>query len=145
VIDMDETGAIDWYVVEFPGGKEVNGELIPPILDLVDRHVIRILDALILRKNVDGTIETQSTNELDRERHGLLGELAGATSGLVDEDDAAQVGEVLEPGSAALLLVFENLWSLPFARAARMAGGQLVASGRIPVQGIAARLDALEA
>ena len=67
------------------------------------------------------------------------------TSGLVDVEDAAAVGEILEPGSAALMIVYENLWSLPFTRAARMAGGQLVASGRIPVEAMVARLDELGA
>ena len=41
--------------------------------------------------------------------------------------------------------MYENLWSLPFAVAARKAGGQLVANGHIPTQAILAALDALEA
>jgi hypothetical protein len=90
-------------------------------------------------------LETLSTNDLDREHHGLLGELAGATSGLIDVQDSAAVGEILESGSAALMIVYENLWSLPFTRAAQMADGQLVASGRIPVPAIVGRLDELGA
>jgi hypothetical protein len=145
MIDVEETGTIDWFVIEFPGGKEVNGELVPPLLDLVDRRLIRVLDALMLIKDADGDLTTLTTNDLDPEQVGNLGELAGASSGLIDDEDAAATGSILEPGSAALLIVYENLWSLPFARAARKAGGQLVASGRIPVQAILARLDALEA
>jgi hypothetical protein len=145
MIDMEDTGTIDWLVIEFPGGKEFNGALVPPILDLVDRRIIRILDALLFRKSADGVVETQSTNELDTEEHGLLGELAGATSGLIDEADAVAVGDVLANDSSALMVVFENLWSLPLARKVRHEGGQLAASGRIPVQAILARLDALEA
>ena len=71
------------------------------ILDLVDQRLIRVLDALVFRKGADGALETLSTNDLEREQHGLLGELAGATSGLIDADDSAGVGEILEPGSAA--------------------------------------------
>ncbi len=52
---------------------------------------------------------------------------------------------ILEPDAAGLLLMFENLWAVPFAVAARKAGGQLVAHGRIPVQALLAQLDALEA
>ncbi len=144
MIDMEETGTIDWFVVEFSGDKEVNGELIPPLLDLVNRRLIRILDALILVKGTDGSLETLTTDQLDPEKVGALGELAGASSGLIDDTDAAELGSVLTPGSAALAIVYENLWSLPFARAARVAGGQLVASGRIQVPAIVARLDALE-
>ncbi len=141
MINMEDTGTIDWFVVEFRGGRPVDGSLVLPILDMVDRRLIRILDALVFRKSADGALETLSTNDLEREQHGLLGELAGATSGLVGVEDSATVGEILEPGSAALMIVYENLWSLPFTRAAQMAGGQLVASGRIPIQAVVARLD----
>ena len=144
MIDIEQTGTIDWLMVEFPGSKEVNGELVPPLLDLVDRRLIRVLDAVMLVKEADGSLRTLTTNDLDPQQVGNLGALAGASSGLIDDEDASTAGEILEPGSAALLLVYENLWSLPFARAARTAGGQLVASGRIPVQAILARLDALE-
>jgi Family of unknown function (DUF6325) len=143
MINMEDTGTIDWFLVEFKG-KELNGELVPPLLDLVDRRLIRVLDAVILLKGADGTLQTLTTNELDPAQVGNLGELAGASSGLIDDEDAAAAASALEPDSAALLLVYENLWSLPFTAAARRAGGQLVASGRIPVQAIVARLDALE-
>ena len=142
---FEDTGTISWLLIEFPGGKEVNGDLVPPLLDLVDRHQIRILDALLFRKDADGNVETLTTNELDAQNDGALGELAGASSGLIDDDDAKSAADTLEPSSAGVLIVYEELWSLPFARAARQAGGQLVASGHIPVQAILARLDALEA
>jgi hypothetical protein len=144
LIDSEETGTIDWLLVEFKG-KDVNGELVPPLLDLVDRRLIRVLDALVLLKGSDGSLRTLTSQDLDPAQVGDLGALAGASSGLIGEDDAATAAAALEDDSAALLLVYENLWSLPFARAARRAGGQLVASGRIQVQAVLARLDALEA
>jgi Family of unknown function (DUF6325) len=142
--DLEETGTIDWFLIEFRG-KEINGELVPPLLDLVDRRLIRILDALILIKRADGSFETLTTDELDPSQVGELGELRGASSGLLGDDDAEKAASVLDPDTAALLLVYENLWSVPFAVAARKAGGQLVAGGRIPTQAILAQLDALEA
>jgi uncharacterized membrane protein len=142
--EIEETGTIDWFLIEFRG-KEINGELVPPLLDLVDRRLIRILDALIVLKAADGSFESRTTQDLDPSEVGELGALAGASSGLLDDDDAAAAAETLEPDSAGLLLVYENLWSVPFTVAARKAGGQLVASGRIPVQAILAQLDATEA
>ena len=44
-----------------------------------------------------------------------------------------------------VLIVFENRWAAPFARAVRKAGGQLVAFDRIPVQALLASLEAAEA
>jgi hypothetical protein len=104
-----------------------------------------VLDALILLKAADGTLRTLTTEELDPAEVGDLGELAGASSGLLGDEDAAAAAEALDPGTASLLVVYENLWSIPFSVAARRAGGQLVAGGRIPVQAILAQLDALEA
>ena len=141
--DPEETGAIDWLLIEAPN-KEINGELVPPLLDLVDRRLIRILDALILIKR-GGDVQVLTTEELDPDQVGDLGALAGASSGLLTDEDAAAAGEMLQPDSIGLLVVYENLWSLPFAVAARRAGGQHVAQGHIPIQAILASLDALEA
>ena len=141
---LEETGPIDYLLIEFPG-KEINGELVPPLIDLVDRKLIRILDALILVKRADGSFESLTTEDLDKAQVGDLGPLAGASSGLLSEEDSDAAASVLEPDSAGLLIIFENLWAAPFAVAARQAGGQLVAHGRIPVQAILAQLDALEA
>jgi hypothetical protein len=69
----------------------------------------------------------------------------GASSGLLDSSDLDEAGSVLEPGSSAGVLVYENVWAAPFATAIRRSGGQLVASGRIPVQAILAALDAADA
>lgn len=141
--EVEETGAIDWLLIE-ARGKELNGELVPPLLDLVDRRLIRVLDALILVKRADDDFDVLTTSELDTEQVGDLGALAGASSGLLSDDDAAAAVAALEPDSIGLLIVYENLWSLPFAIAARKAGGQLVAQGHIPTQAILAALDALE-
>ena len=141
--DIEQTGTIDWFLVEFPG-KKITGELVPPLLDLVDRRLVRILDALVIVKQADGSFESMTSQELDDTHSVELGELAGVSSGLLNEDDAAAAASAMEPDSIGLLLVYENLWSIPFAVAARKAGGQLVADGRIPVQAILAQLDALE-
>ena len=142
---LEETGPIDYMLLEF-SGKQPHGELIPPLLDLVDRRIIRVLDALVVVTTEDGSsYDAVTTQELDAAGIRDLGELAGASSGLLGEEDAAAAAAVMEPNSAGLLLIFENLWAVPFAVAARKAGGQLVAHGRIPVQALLAQLDAIEA
>ena len=142
--ELEETGAIDWYLIE-SRGKELNGELVPPLLDLVDRRLIRILDALVLIKQADGSFEALTSQELDASQVGELGALRGASSGLLNDEDAEAAASAMEPDSVGLLIVYENLWSVPFAVAARKAGGQVVAAGHIPIQAILARLDALDA
>lgn len=141
--DLDETGPIDWLLIEFER-QEISGELIPPLLDLVDRRLIRILDALVIMKQGDD-FEAFTTADLEAKGLAQLGALAGASSGLIADDDAAEAAAALGSGTSGLLLVYENLWAVPFAVAARKAGGQLVSNGRIPVQALLARLDALDA
>ena len=85
--ELEETGAIDWYLIE-SRGREINGELVPPLLDLVDRRLIRILDVLVLIKRADGSFDALTTEELDPGQVGELGALEGASSGLLNDEDA---------------------------------------------------------
>ena len=141
--DIHETGPIDWFLLEAPDRK-ISGALVPPLLDLVDRRLIRILDVLILVKRGEGDVDVLTTSDLDPEQVGDLGELAGATSGLLTADDAAEAAALMAPDSLGLFMVYENLWAVPFAVAARQSGGQLLAQGRFPTQAVVAVLDALE-
>jgi Family of unknown function (DUF6325) len=141
--DIEETGAIDWLLVE-AHDKAMSGELIPPLLDLVDRRLIRIIDVLVLVKRDAGDFDALTTADLDPDKVGDLGALAGASSGVLSADDAAAAAAEMTPNSLGMLIVYENLWSLPFAVAARKAGGQLIAHGHIPTQALVAALDTLE-
>jgi hypothetical protein len=139
--ELDEMGPIDYLVVEFPGNR-MTGEGLPLLVDLVDRGIIRVLDLVFIRKEVDGSVSGMALADLDSDGKLDLAVFEGASSGLLDSDDVADAASVLEPGSAAGLLVYENVWAAPFAAALRRGGGQLVASGRIPVQAVLAALDA---
>jgi hypothetical protein len=141
--DLDQMGPIDYLVVEFPGNR-MTGEAFPLLVDLVDRGLIRVIDLVFVRKDVDGSVTGLALTDLDGDGELDLAVFEGASSGLLGEDDIQEAGGVLEPGSSAGILVYENVWAGPFAAAVRRSGGQLVASGRIPVQAILAALDAAE-
>ena len=141
--DLDEVGPIDYLVVEFPGNK-MTGEAFPILIDLADRGLIRILDLEFISKAEDGKVTALSLTDIDGDGELDLTVFQGASSGLLDSSDLEEAGSVLEPNCSAGVLVFENRWAAPFASAIRRSGGQLVASGRIPVQAILARLDAAE-
>ena len=142
--DLDEMGPIDYIVVEFPGSK-MTGEGFPILLDLVDRGIVRILDLVFVTKNLDGSVQGIAIADLDGDGALDLAAFEGASSGLLGEDDIEEAGTVLEPGSSAGILVYENVWAGPFAAAVRRGGGQLVASGRIPIQAMLAALEAADA
>jgi hypothetical protein len=142
--ELDQMGPVDYVVIEFPDGQP-KGEAAPLLVDLVDRGIIRILDLMVIVKGEDGTISGLEIADLDGDGISDLRVFEGASSGLLDDEDREHAGNTLEPGAAAIVILFENRWAAPFARAMREAGGQLVAFGRIPVQGLLAALDAAEA
>jgi hypothetical protein len=139
--DIDDLGPVDYLVVEFPhGAANFTGEMAAEIGRLVDAKLIRVLDLLILQKDPDGSVEAVELDDLDR-----VDELRVAETQLAEllaEEDVVHLAAAMEPGTVAGVLVWENLWAAPFASAARRAGGQLIASGRIPIQAILASLEA---
>ena len=136
-------GPISYLVVEFPGSK-MTGEGFPALVDLVDRGVIRILDLLFVTRDLDGTTRVINLADLDGDGQLDLAIFEGASSGLLDDSDVADAGAVIEPGSSAGVLLFENRWATPFVSALRRGGGQLVAAGYVPVDALEASLDAAE-
>jgi hypothetical protein len=135
-----EMGPIDYILVEWPG-RQPNGEVAPHLIDLVDRGLIRVLDLVFIAKDEDGTIRGLEIADVGGEVT-ELSVFEGASSGLLSDEDVEEAGGVMEPGTSAALLVFENTWAAPFVTAVRRSGGQLVSSGRIPVQAVLAALDA---
>jgi hypothetical protein len=143
--DLDVLGPIDYLVVEFPADRKPDGSALPLLIDLVDRNIIRVLDLIFVRKEPDGALSGIAIEDLGFEGGVDVTLFAEAATGLIDRTDLEEAAAVLEPGCSGAILVYENCWAAPFASALRREGAQLVASGRIPVQGILAALDALDA
>ena len=141
----DELGPIDIVVIAYPAGAPMTGDAVPIFVDLVDRGIIRVLDVLFVIQNVDGTVSGFEATDLDGDSIGDLKVFEGASTGLLGEDDVASVGETLEPGTAAVMIVYENRWAAPFAAAVRRNGGVLVANHRITAQELMDAIDTADA
>lgn len=139
-LTLEEMGPIDYIVVEWPG-RIPNGEAMPHLVDLVDRGIIHILDLAFVAKDESGAVVGLTLDEV-AEGDAQFAIFEGVSAGVLGDDDISEAAATLEPNSAAALLVFENTWAAPFARAVRASGGQLVASGRIPVQALLAAVEA---
>jgi hypothetical protein len=142
-INVDELGPVDYLVVSFPEDKaRFSGEMATELRALIENNTIRVLDLVILTKADDGSIDAAELRDVDDSEAGELRDLERELAILLAEEDVEQIGEMLQPASAAAVLVYENTWAAPFASAIRRSGGELVSSGRIPTQALIAAVEA---
>ena len=142
---VEEMGPVDIVVIAFPASAPMTGEAVPMLLDLVERGIVRVLDVMFIIKEQDGTYAGFEATDLDDKSVGDFAAFEGASSGLLGDDDVATAADGIEPGTAAVVLVYENRWAGPFAAAVRRNGGRLVDFQRIPVQELIASLEAADA
>lgn len=135
----DVHGPVDFVLLEFPRNR-LTGEAGKALLDLVERGVIRLYDLMVISKDDDGTVELLELSDT-----GGFATFAGASSGLLGDDDMREAAAAMQPGKVAALIVYENSWAIPFVTAARNSGGDVIASARIPATDVLAALEALEA
>ncbi len=141
---LDELGPIEYLVVEFPAGESsFTGEIVDELMALVDKGLIRVIDLLVVTKDDDGEIEVMEIEDFSE--LGPLEVLEAQLAEFLAEEDVANLAVAMDPGSAAGILIWENLWAAPFGSAVRRSGGQLIASGRIPTQSIIAAIEADDA
>jgi hypothetical protein len=117
--------------VSFPGSR-FKGEIVPAIQRLVDASIVRILDLVFVQKADDGTVAVLELSELGDDEVGAFDSLDGEVDELLTDDDIGGLAELVEPGDAAALIVWENTWAAEVASAIRAADGQVVLHERIP-------------
>jgi hypothetical protein len=140
----DVHGPIDFVLLEFEADN-LRGEAAEAMLDLVERGIVRIYDLMIIKKDADGTFSGLAVDALADDEAGAFAAFQGASSGMLGDEDVAEAAGAMEPGTVAALIVFENVWAIPFVRAVYNAGGAVIASARIPADVVNETLDALEA
>ena len=134
------TAPIEYLVVAFPDGN-LSDEIAPELADLVDRKVIRILDIVFVTKEISGDVNVLEFDELGN----LVGfaEIDAEVGGLIGPDDLDFVASELDPGSAAAVLLIEDLWAAPLASALERSGGVLLEGARIPQDLLVAEITEL--
>jgi Family of unknown function (DUF6325) len=140
-----DLGPIDIVVIAYPAGAPMTGDAAPLLVDLVERGIIRVLDVMFVIKDEDGTFSGFEATDLDDKGVGDFTVFEGASSGLLGDEDAATAADAIEPGSAAVMILYENRWAGPFVAAVRRNGGVPIAFERIPAQDLIDALDAAEA
>jgi len=140
---LQALGPVSYLIVEFPGSK-MTGEGFPILVDLAERGVIRILDLRFVTRAADGSVQAAELREFGHDGQFDLAIFEGASSGLLDDSDFADMSSVIEPGSSAAILIFENRWAAPFVQELRRGEAQLVAAGYIPQEALAVALEATD-
>jgi hypothetical protein len=135
----DVSGPVDYLVLQLPNENR-DGSIAAALLDLVESGTVTILDLMIVEKDADGSVRGVDVNALD----GEFTAFAGARSGLLGDDERDEAGSVLEPGTTAAVLVYENAWARGFVSAAMAAGAEVIASARIPADVLNGAIDALD-
>lgn len=108
--DFDaELGPVDYLVVAFPAGKaDFSGEMASELKALMDSGTVRVLDPVLLTKNLDGSVEAAELRDADDSEVGQLRAAEADLAVLLAESDVEEIGAMLEPGSTAAVLVWEN-------------------------------------
>jgi hypothetical protein len=136
-------GPVEVAVVEFPGSR-FDGRIAPALAEVIESGVVSILDLVFITKDSDGataTFELAELGEGDDARAYL--ELDGAAGGLLGQSDLQRAAELLEPGSSAAVIVWENSWARRLVTALRDSGGRLVAHDRLDAETVQTALDSL--
>jgi hypothetical protein len=124
-------GPIDFVALEFKG-NQFKGEILPAIMDLVNRDIVRVIDMIVVRKDADGAVTAQEMQEHDDSVLAVFNPLKAEISGMIQVEDIEMIGEKLEPNTTAAVILFENLWAINFVKAVENANGRAVMHVRIP-------------
>jgi hypothetical protein len=124
-----EYGPVEILVVGFEGERP-DAATFDAIADLVEAGDIRLLDAVILSRNDEGTLDAIEFEDLGDEVD--ITEITLEASGLVGEDDYADLADVIPPGTSAALLAVELVWAKRLASRFAESGGVMLHAERIP-------------
>jgi len=117
-------------------GTNLSGKIVPELLDLAERGIVRYVDIVFIQKDPDGSTRKVELNDLDEESYRLFVPLGEAVESLFTEDDLNQAANMLPKNSSAALLLWENLWAENIRKAITDSGGKLVDRGQIPAEAV---------
>ena len=121
---------LEYALIKFEDAKPT-GKIVPELLDLARRGIVRFVDIVFIQKEADGNIRTIELNDLDPESYEMFVPIGEHVSSLFTNDDLQIAAGKLPEGSAAMLILWENLWVAGIGKAIQDAGGQLVERAQI--------------
>ncbi len=126
-------GPVDFLALEFKG-NQFKGEILPALLDLVQKKIVRVIDLIVVLKDQDGKHKALELEQLDAEMVHIFDPLEIEISGIIQVEDIEMIAEKMENNTTAAILLFENLWAIEFGEAVLRANGRMVMYDRIPFE-----------
>lgn len=124
-------GPIDMLALEFETIK-LTGEILPALLDLAKKKIVRVMDLVVIQKYEDGKHGALELEQLDEDLIAAFDPLDIEISGIVQVEDIEAIAEGMENNTTVAVLLFENLWAVQFKEAVLKADGRLLIQERIP-------------
>ncbi len=124
-------GPIDMVVLEFDTIK-LTGEILPALLELAEKKIVKVMDLVVVQKYEDGKYEALELEQLDEDLIAVFDPLDIEISGIVQVEDIDAIAAGMEDDTTVAILLFENLWAIHFKEAVLKADGRLLIQERIP-------------
>ena len=146
-----EIGPLQLLVIGFTDPK-LDGSVLGTLGEASDAGLIRVIDLLGVYKDENGDVTAAEGSELTEdeamtygawvgaliglgaggEEGAAIGAVAGALSAAdeyeygLDNEAIATIADDIPPGGAAMMLVVEHRWAIPFRNAMEASGGILI-------------------
>jgi len=141
-MQLDTIGPVDVAVIVFDG-NDFNGDVAPALAELHDSGTVRVVDLAFVRRDADGLVSVVEAQDADVAD--TLAGVAGSQTDLLNDADLDELAGRLEPGTSALVIVWENTWAARMATAVRKSNGRLAMFDRIPHENVLRAFAAVNA
>ena len=139
-LQADSMGPVDVAVILFEG-NQFNGDVAPAIAELVESGTVRVIDLAFVRKETDESISVVEVSEADVAD--TFKRINESQFDLLSDEDLSDIANGLDPGSSALVVVWENSWAARMAAAVRSSQGRVIDFERIPADRVVRAIAAL--
>jgi hypothetical protein len=124
---------LEYALIEFKDNK-FSGKIVPELLDLAERGVVRFVDIVFIQKEKNGNVRTVELNDLDPKSYKMFVPMGKHVASLFTNSDLEIAASKLRKNTAAILFLWENLWMDDLRQALLESGGKLVERAQIPAE-----------
>jgi len=128
---MLKFGPVDVIVLAL-GEPRFDGSILAELERAAATGTIRLLDAMLLLKDIDGQCWRVDLEDLAEDQQAALAFVETGTRGMFDSDDAGVLFEGMVPDSAVVALAIEHRWAVDLVNAIYDSGVELAFQYRVP-------------